>query len=131
MTHKGPTIADIQHGAITVGLTDSVSDHVIVHRALVRMGVRSTLHHFRANCANGTVRHILTGVALEVPSGVFILSGEQGWEAIRSKIAQVFNAQPKQIAFSHHSIEDHPQAISSAAEDKISQLLIALQTVKD
>lgn len=99
-----PSIAHIQQIAQNMGLEGSVNDHVVIHHALTHLGLRSTLHHFRANCAQGTIRHIVTGVALEVREGVFLLSGEQGWTEVRNKLAAELNTASKTLAFSHHPI---------------------------
>lgn len=124
MPHTVLKIADIQRAATHLGLSGSVNDHVAIHQALTHMGVWSSLHHFRANCAQGTVRHIITGVALEMREGVFLLTGERGWNDIRSKVAIELGAQLKTFAFSHHCIQTETQTNS---EGKIQNIVSVLQ----
>lgn len=104
MPQPTPSITHIQQIAQNLGLEGSVNDHVVIHHALTHLGLRSTLHHFRANCAQGTIRHIVTGVALEVREGVFLLSGERGWTEVRNKLATELNTSVKTLAFSHYPI---------------------------
>lgn len=120
------TIAVVQRAASDVGLSGSVNDHVAMHQALTQMGVSSSLHHFRANCAQGTMRQIITGVALEVKGGVFLLTGELGWNDIRSKVATELNAQSKGFAFSHHPIHVETQ---TTIESSVHHIVEALQNV--
>lgn len=119
-----PSIAHIQQIAQTLGLEGSVNDHVVIHHALVHLGFRCTLHHFRANYAHGTIRHIVTGVALEVREGVFLLSGEKGWPEVRNKLAVQLDAPSKTLAFSHH-----PIAFLSVefAHEKLDSVVAALK----
>lgn len=120
MPHSVLQIADIERAVRHLGLSGSVNDHVAMQQALTHMGIWSSLHHFRANCAQGTVRHIITGVALEVREGVFLLTGERGWNDIRSKVAGELGAQLKAFAFSHHCIQSEPPA---NAEGKIHAIV--------
>lgn len=124
MPQATPSIAHIQQMAQALGLEGSVNDHVVIHRALVHLGFRCTLHHFRANCAQGTIRHIVTGVVLEVREGVFRLSGERGWTEVRNKVAEQLNTSCKTLAFSHHPIA----AVSvEFAHEKLDSVLAALK----
>lgn len=120
-THFG--IEKIQGAARRAQLHGSVNDHVAMHQALNRMGIPSTLHHFRAHCAQGTIRHILTGVALEVREGVFLLTGERGWPEVRTKVASQLNTASKSIAFSHHAIETQPVETPTEKIDELMKLL--------
>lgn len=124
MPQTPPSIAHIQRIAQNLGLQGSVNDHVVIHHALAHLGLRSTLHHFRANCAQGTIRHIVTGVALEVREGVFLLSGEQGWTEVRNKLATELNAHSKTLAFSHHPIASFTV---ECAHEKFDSVLAALK----